>query len=204
VPNRLLSGRALAVVPALALTATVVALLAPSAAWSLSVFDSAYDGSSGNASAGPYSSGYTMHAFAGARAGHPNPFEPAATLDPAQSRLFSYLTAHRAGSKYLLATESWGVAAPYIMDDAAPVLPMGGFSGNADFPTPVQFHALVQAHSDQYVLLSGPSMMMQHGPGPDLQAIAATVAKHCALVPAGVYGGVAGETAPLYHCGTAS
>jgi 4-amino-4-deoxy-L-arabinose transferase-like glycosyltransferase len=203
VPDRLFGGRALAVIPTLALTATVIALLAPSAAWSLSVFDSAYDGSSGNASAGPYSTGNGMRAFAQARAGHPNPFEPATTLDAAQSRLLTYLTKHRSGAKYLLATESWGVAAPYIMDDSAPVLPMGGFSGNADFPTPGQFNALVRARSDQYVLLSGPGMMM-HGPGPDLQDIAATVATRCALVPAGVYGGVAGETAPLYHCGATS
>jgi 4-amino-4-deoxy-L-arabinose transferase-like glycosyltransferase len=197
--------RARALIPSLALTATVVALLAPSAGWSLSVFDSAYDGTSGNASAGPYSSGYVFPAASTrAAASHLNPFEPPTTLDPAQRELVAYLTAHRSGSKYLLATESWGVAAPYIMVDSAPVLPMGGFSGKADFPTPGQFNALVQAHRDQYVLLSAPTMMMRGQPGPDLQDIAAAVTKHCALVPADSYGGVAGETAPLYHCGTIS
>ena len=202
--ERIPAGRARTLIPSFALAATVIALLAPSAAWSLSVFDSAYDGSSGNASAGPYTSGYAFHNAAQGMAKHPNPFEPATTLDPAQSRLLSYLTQHRSGAKYLLATESWGVAAPYIMDDSAPVLPMGGFSGNADFPTPGQFRALVLARSDQYVLLSGPAMTMHGQPGPDLQSIAATVAEQCALVPVASYGGVPGETAPLYHCGTAS
>jgi 4-amino-4-deoxy-L-arabinose transferase-like glycosyltransferase len=198
-----LPRRAPAAVPALAVGVSVLALLAPATAWSLSVFDSAYDGSSGNASAGPYDSGFTIPAkMRETVAARMNPFNPAPSLDPAQQHLLSYLTAHRSGAKYLLATESWGVAAPYIMDDAASVLPMGGFSGNADFPTPAQFSSLVSTDRDQYVLLSGPNFMGRGGP--DLQDIAATVARTCALVPADSYGGVPGETAPLYHCGASS
>jgi 4-amino-4-deoxy-L-arabinose transferase-like glycosyltransferase len=194
-----LPGRTPARLPAVALAASLLALLAPAAAWSLSVFDSAYDGSSANASAGPYDSGFTFPAAqVHTAARRMNPFNPSPTLDSAQKELVAYLTAHRSGSKYLLATESWSAAAPYIMDDAASVLPMGGFSGNADFPTPTQFHSLVSTNSDRYVLLSGPGMMGRSGP--DLKTIAASVAESCSLVPAASYGGVSGETAPLYRC----
>ncbi|HEV2637755.1 MAG TPA: hypothetical protein VGX23_21560 [Actinocrinis sp.] len=207
-------------IPALAVGAGVLALLAPAAAWSLSVVDSAYAGSSGNASAGPYDSGFGGGGFsaggggggaggapavaagslrrAAAPAGMMNPFDPPATLDTVQQHLLAYLTAHRAGAKYLLATQSWSAAAPYIMSDGAWILPMGGFSGDADLPTPAQFRTLVDTGNDRYVLLSGSGFMGRGGPG--LQAIAASVAKTCALVPAADYDGVTGQTAPLYHC----
>lgn len=196
-----LPPRTPAELPALALAASLLALLAPAAAWTLSVFDSAYDGSSANASAGPYSGGFIFTvpaATAHTTARRMNPFNPSPVLDPAQKDLIAYLTAHRSGSKYLLATESWSMAAPYIMDDAASVLPMGGFSGSADFPTLSQFDHLVSTDSDQYVLLNG-SGRMNRG-GPDLKSIAASVTRTCSLVPPASYGGVTGETAPLYHC----
>ena len=178
-------------------------MLAVPALWSLSVFDSAYAGSSGNANAGGYRGGYggfhrggggmgsgvgvgavalgamrgaphTMpgaqdapgSARAAAAAAAPprfNPFNPPATLDPAQSRLLSYLDAHQDGARYLLATESWTTASPYILTKVAPVLPMGGFSGAADFPQPQQFSALVAEGQLHYVLLTGRGM---HFPSP--------------------------------------
>jgi 4-amino-4-deoxy-L-arabinose transferase-like glycosyltransferase len=160
-------------------------MLAVPAVWSLSVFDSKYAGSSGNANAGGYQGGFhfphTTTANAaraagpgGGRAGAVgglgganartagarmfNPFNPPTTLDPAQSRLMSYLVQHRDGARYLLATESWAAASPYILADTASVLPMGGFSGAADFPQPQQFSAMVQSGEVHYVLLTGRGM----------------------------------------------
>ena len=127
-----------------------------------------------------------------------------------------------------MATESWGVATPYILTDTAAVLPMGGFSGRADFPQPQQFQAMVKAGEVHYVLLTGG--MRAHGSGSpntrsapatagakraqtraattahvtdtsDLARVAALVAKSCRLVPAAAYGAVQQETAPLYRCG---
>jgi 4-amino-4-deoxy-L-arabinose transferase-like glycosyltransferase len=250
--------------------ASCALMLAVPALWSLSVFDSAYAGSSGNANAGGYVGGYggfhfprgmaaaggagrsiagvalgaarAAHSMNGANAlgahgsgagavaaGAPgatpprfNPFNPPATLDPAESRLLSYLDAHRDGARYLLATESWSTASPYILTEVAPVLPMGGFSGSADFPQPRQFSALVAAGQLHYVLLTGRGMhgFGQHpqgaggpdaaqlaqtgfgGPAPvtDVTRIAAQVTKNCQLVPADAYGAVPQETAPLYYC----
>lgn len=84
-----------------------------------------------------------------------NPFDPPASLDAAESRLLTYLADHRDGARYLVATESWGAASPYILADGAAVLPMGGFSGDADFPQPQQFTAMVDSGEVHYVLLTG-------------------------------------------------
>jgi 4-amino-4-deoxy-L-arabinose transferase-like glycosyltransferase len=191
-------------------------MLAVPAMWSLSVFDSKYAGSSGNANAGGYTGGTFAH-FAKdfdvasaktGRVGGFNPFDPPNTLTAAQGRLLSYLTDHRDGSRYLVATESWAVASPYILADAASVLPMGGFSGNADFPQPQQFNYLLKAGKLHYVLLAGRGMHMPQAraaapaqpQSTDISKIAAEVAKHCRLVPAQAYGAVPEVTAPLYRC----
>jgi 4-amino-4-deoxy-L-arabinose transferase-like glycosyltransferase len=193
-------------------------MLAVPAAWSVSVFDPAYAGSSGNANAGGYQgsmhfglrlAAQTRH---GGRTAHStfNPFNPETALDSAQSRLLAYLADHRDGARYLVATESWGAASPYILADTAAVLPMGGFSGNASFPQPQQFQAMINTGEIHYVLLTGRGM---HVPGAraaqapamndssDLTRVAALVAKSCRLVPMSAYGAVPQETAPLYRCG---
>ena len=179
-------------------------------------------------------------------AGMFNPFDPLPDLSGPQARLLAFVEAHRDGAKYLMATQSWSVASPYIMDDAAEVLPMGGFSGRADFPTPVQFRSWVRSGEVRYVLLASPwrgmfgqaadagggtrasgesaltarmatgqvqGVVSGSGAQPrnavaqgstastDVQRIAAAVQRHCRLVPASSYGGVAQVTAPLYQCG---
>jgi 4-amino-4-deoxy-L-arabinose transferase-like glycosyltransferase len=204
-------------------------MLAIPAMWSLSVFDSKYAGSSGNANAGGYTGGmfhFPMTAAGAATAGHGarsaagghggagfNPFNPSTKLTAAQARLLAYLTDHRDGARYLVATESWSTATPYIIDDEASILPMGGFSGAAGFPQPQQFSAMVNTGEVRYVLLTGrgmhfPGMRAAPQPGKalpqaptDLSKITATVTKHCHLVPASAYGAVPQETAPLYQCG---
>jgi 4-amino-4-deoxy-L-arabinose transferase-like glycosyltransferase len=216
-------------------------MLAIPAMWSLSVFDSKYAGSSGNANAGGYTGGMFGHltkAFdalsaqarvgavrahggrssGGGGGGGFNPFNPPEQLTAAQDRLLTYLTDHRDGARYLVATESWVAASPYILTEGASVLPMGGFSGNADFPQPQQFSSMLDSGQLHYVLLTGRGMhfpgMQQLGkqipqlraaaaqaqPPTDLTKIAAEVAKDCQLVPASAYGAVPEETAPLYHC----
>jgi 4-amino-4-deoxy-L-arabinose transferase-like glycosyltransferase len=191
-------------------------MLAVPAMWSLSVFDSKYAGSSGNANAGGYTGGMFAHFakdfdVASAKTRHAagfNPFDPPNKLTAAQDRLLSYLTDHRDGSRYLVATESWAVASPYIMTDAASVLPMGGFSGYADFPQPQQFNNLLKAGKLHYVLLTGRGMHMPQAraaapaqpQSTGISRIAAEVAKRCQLVPAKAYGAVPEETAPLYRC----
>lgn len=238
---------------AAAVAAAGAVLFTQPAVWSLSVLDSRYAGSSGNANAGGYTKGYRLPgapssltslgsgadgasgpgdraagqraaggvAAAGARrADGPggaggfagmNPFDPPATLDAAQRRLLDFVEANRDGARYLMATQSWSVASPYIMDDAAEVLPMGGFSGKADFPTQSQFQDWVRDGELRFVLLAQPGRGMfarlftqQPGtPESTMQQVAGEVHKECTLVPAAQYGGVNELTAPLYACGAA-
>jgi 4-amino-4-deoxy-L-arabinose transferase-like glycosyltransferase len=207
-----------------AAAACCATMLAIPALWSLSVFDSNYAGSSGNANAGGYTGGMFTHltrAFNDTTVPHPrraasagtvafNPFDPPSRLSAAQSRLLTYLTDHRDGSRYLVATESWSAASPYILSDKASVLPIGGFSGNADFPQPQQFDNLLESGKLHYVLLTGSGMHMPQVRSAsakavkvqqtDVTKIASDVAAHCALVPGTAYGAVPEETAPLYRC----
>jgi 4-amino-4-deoxy-L-arabinose transferase-like glycosyltransferase len=209
-------------------------MLAVPAAWSVSVFDPAYAGSSGNASAGGYQGGMRFGLRAALPGRHTsqaartmfNPFHPETALDPAQSRLLAYLADHRDGARYLVATESWGAASPYILASSAAVLPMGGFSGQAGFPQPGQFRNMVRTGEVHYVLLTGrlrthstqalgaagaQSPIGTRGsraaPVPraddnsDLSRIASMVTKSCHVVAMSAYGAVAQETAPLYRCG---
>ena len=204
-------------------------MLAVPAMWSLSVFDAKYAGSSGNANAGGFTarmfhfpatpsettaSAHSPKSRSATAAGAAfNPFNPPTDLTAAQDRLLTYLTAHRDGARYLLATESWSTATPYILDDAASVLPMGGFSGAASFPQPQQFKSMVSAGEVRYVLLTGrtlhfPGMRSAPQPGravpppaTDVSKITAAVTRHCHLVPGSAYGAVPQETAPLYQCG---
>jgi 4-amino-4-deoxy-L-arabinose transferase-like glycosyltransferase len=131
-------------------------------AWLAAAKSAGTAGNAGAGTAGATAAGKAGHADAdaGARqaAAAPrrfNPFNPPTSLDPAESRLLTYLADHRDGARYLVATESWGAASPYILADGAPVLPMGGFSGEADFPQPQQFTAMVDSGEVHYVLLTG-------------------------------------------------
>jgi hypothetical protein len=76
------------------------------------------------------------------------------TLTASQQFLASSTMAHRGSAKYLFATTSEIDASPYILDAGVDVLPMGGFTGQAPFPTPAQFRQLVSSGQLQYVLIS--------------------------------------------------
>jgi 4-amino-4-deoxy-L-arabinose transferase-like glycosyltransferase len=65
-----------------------------------------------------------------------------------------FVTAHRDGAKYLFATDSWRTASPYVLATGQPVLPMGGFTGAAPYPTLAQFQRLVATGQLRYVLVS--------------------------------------------------
>ncbi|WP_157435954.1 glycosyltransferase family 39 protein [Actinospica robiniae] len=143
-----------------------------------------------------------------------NPASPPATLDAAEQRLLGYLKVHQDGASYLMATQSWTMATPYILSVGASVLPMGGFSGAANFPQPQQFSAFVADGRLHYVLLTGrsarsgtaatsgakPAASGQSVAATDVSRIAAEVVRTCQLVPGSDYGAVEQETAPLYRC----
>jgi 4-amino-4-deoxy-L-arabinose transferase-like glycosyltransferase len=127
------------------LAVAVAAVLVAPAAWAASTLDSRYAGTVLDAYAGPTTDSGGSAQFA----------RRPATLTVDQNRILDYATAHRDGARYLFATDSWNAASPYILATGAPILPMGGFSGQAPFPTLAQFQHLVSTGQVRQVLLSG-------------------------------------------------
>lgn len=177
------------------LTASLTgAVLAP-VAWSASVLDPKYAGSSFDALAGPSSRGLgamltELISEAGqpgqpAGAGHSRPggspapdgaHPPAgfggpgggvsADLSADQRRLYDYVKARQDGAKYVLAVDNWTSASPYILGTGDTVMPMGGFSGSVPQPSPSAFDSLVHSGAVRFVLVqSGPGLGAFFGGG---------------------------------------
>ncbi|MET7802851.1 mannosyl transferase, partial [Streptomyces decoyicus] len=70
------------------------------------------------------------------------------------SALLNYLSAHRSGEKYLLATQAAYGASPLLRATPQPLLVMGGFTGLTPYPTAPRLRDLVSAHQLRYALLT--------------------------------------------------
>lgn len=82
------------------------------------------------------------------------------SVAPQNYALADYLTAHRAGEKYLAATLNANTAAPLILATGEPVMALGGFSGGDQILTVGELTAKVQAGEVRFFLISE-----QNGPG---------------------------------------
>jgi len=203
----------------LAAAAGVSAMLAMPFAWAASTLDTAYAGNALDATAGP--------AQIGMMAGGGNPLARQAKqlgtvlvtqegrIDRQQRTLLTYLetvesygTSNVAGAGgYAFATDDWLVAQPYIDGAGAPVLPMGGFSGMAPYPTLTQVQSEAAAGRLNYFLLDTPGsfsigfLFGSVGGGPTVRAVDAWVRRTCDAVPSTVYGVPPGQISQvLYHC----
>ncbi|MEY9843024.1 ArnT family glycosyltransferase [Streptacidiphilus sp. MAP5-3] len=119
------------------------------------------------------------------------------SLTAQQQQLFTYVSAHADGARYLMATTSWSTASPYILATGKEVLPMGGFSGDAPSPSLAQFQQLVSSGQLHYVLLGGGGMGGFGGGGGSTSPTTAVqnwVRQSCTVVPAGDYGGTSTGT----------
>lgn len=120
----------------------------------------------------------------------------ALALDPAQQRVYAYLTAHRDGARYLAAVPRWQMAAPYILSDNASVLPLGGFTARVPYPTAAAFHHLIDTGRLHYVLLTKADLthraLAGKTPG---RALVRWAVEHCSPVRVPRY--------VLYRCGAA-
>ncbi|MCQ4082383.1 glycosyltransferase family 39 protein [Streptomyces sp. RB6PN25] len=166
---------------AAAVAAAVVSVLLSPAAWSFSALDLRYNQPGAMARVGPTN-----------RPGGGGP----RTLAPSQQRLLSYLRAHRDGATYLAAVPMWSDATPYIINAGAPLLPMGGFTGQVPFPTLAQFRAMVASGKVRYVI---PHTGLPDRSGSPADRVLVWVAAHCTRVPAS-----ASLPQPLYRCGSGS
>lgn len=152
----------------LGLVSGCVAVFAAPTAWSLSVLDPTYAGTSFDASAGafpePAGAGSTRESRPGASlqskgteggepSGAQNEDGIPTTLSADQEKLLAYVRRDGRGTEYTFSTDGWEAAAPYIYAKALPVLPLGGFTGGADSVTLAEYRKLVEDGSLRFALL---------------------------------------------------
>ncbi|MEV5878438.1 glycosyltransferase family 39 protein [Streptomyces sp. NPDC052101] len=171
-----------------ALAAGIAAMLLVPAGWAAAGLDPLYAGASTSPTAGPVGKAYrnaVHHRSALRRVGLDDP----STRDTA---LLDYLTRHRHGEKYLLATQAAYPAERLLRAQSQPMLVMGGFTGKTPFPTKGQLSTLVATHQLRYALLT-----------PLRAATPATtwVKSHCTRIHSRAYGWRTRGSFSLYDCG---
>ncbi|MFV8188039.1 glycosyltransferase family 39 protein [Streptomyces sp. AF1B] len=131
-----------------ALAAGIAATLVVPAGWAVSALNPLYAGATTSPMAGPVGKSYYEH---------PHHAPRRRGLDQPNARdtaLLDYLTTHRHGEKYLLATQAAYTAEPLLRAKSEPVLVMGGFTGKTPFPSAQQIGSLVATHKLRYALLT--------------------------------------------------
>ena len=192
-----------------ALVVGVAAVIAAPGAWAASVLDTAYGGSSFNASAGPAGGFGGPGGGAGGGAGGGIASSATTTLTPAEQRIYDYVSAHRDSASYLMAVGSWSEAGQYILATGQEVMDLGGFSGSVPSPTLAQVKNLVRTGQLRFFLTSGGGGFGAGG-GSTATTIDSWVTSACTEVPAQDYSTSATATAggtgtgTLYMCSRSS
>ncbi|GIP20980.1 glycosyltransferase family 39 protein [Paenibacillus sp. J22TS3] len=71
------------------------------------------------------------------------------------AKLLAYLKKNNTGQTYLFATNNYGTAAPYMIDEGQSVIIMGGFSGSDPVYTTEKLEAMVKSNKVKYFLVGG-------------------------------------------------
>jgi 4-amino-4-deoxy-L-arabinose transferase-like glycosyltransferase len=168
-----------------ALAAGIAATLVVPAGWAFSSLDPLYAGAATSPMAGPVGKSYYEH---------PRHAPRRRGLDQPSARdtaLLDYLTKHRHGEKYLLATQAAYTAEPLLRAKSEPILVMGGFTGSTPFPSARQLGGLVAARKLRYALLTTQR--------PSTPATT-WVKSHCVRVRPTAYGRPTDGSFALYDC----
>jgi 4-amino-4-deoxy-L-arabinose transferase-like glycosyltransferase len=190
-----------------ALALGVAAMLAAPAAWSASVLDVNYAGTSFDASAGPPEGHGLFTFFRGPVLG--GVFGSAPTLTPQTQAIDDYVTSHRAGAAYLLAVPSWTQASKFILATGQEAMPLGGFSGTVRTPTLAQAQYLVRTGQLRFFWFGwfgGPGTGGADLGSGTVGQVVSWVRAACKQVPAAAYGSPPDDFdnvlggATLYEC----
>lgn len=197
------TGRRLRPVALTALAATCVALFAAPAAWSLSVLDQRYAGSSFEAHAGPggqsATAGVPGSAVYGGAGGASYDMSPA-PLTAAQKRLLDYVQRHDGNAMYTLSADGGWARSRAITHTGLPILPLGGFAGMATSVTLAQYQHLVASGHLRFALLNPTTPAS--GDASETSKINTWVRATCAEVDPKAYAASADPSLPepLYDC----
>jgi 4-amino-4-deoxy-L-arabinose transferase-like glycosyltransferase len=184
--------------PLVAAAVGILAMLATPFAWAASTLDSQYRGTALDATAGPAEVGLTGggkgELAQQARQLANYLVTKDAQLNTINSDLLGYVDATQSPDvKYAFATDDWLAAQPYVDGAGAHVLPMGGFSGQAGYPTLAQVQELVRGGQLKYFLLDDPGTFSESflfgagGGGPVLHSVDAWVRANCDPIPSSTY-----------------
>lgn len=130
------------------------------------------------------------------------------TLTDEQRRILAYAEKRGDGAEITLGVNKSATAvAPYIMDSAATVIAMGGFSGQDDAPSTDQLQQWVADGTLRFVVGSpsgGPAPQQPTGMGAAIEKRQRWIERNCTVVAPSAYGSkrgmdAAGDT--LYRCG---
>ncbi|WP_431045470.1 ArnT family glycosyltransferase [Streptomyces sp. P1-3] len=170
-----------------ALAASLASILLAPAVWSASCLVPRYAGSPMSPLAGPVGPGYRQ-------THHHRVKIPRFPLNEPSARdtaLLRYLSAHRSGEKYLLATQAAYGAEPLLRATSQPMLVMGGFTGLTPYPTARGLSDLVSTRQLRYALLTTRR--------PSTPA-SAWVKTSCTPIPPSAYGRTSKGSLTLYDC----
>ncbi|MFD7050463.1 ArnT family glycosyltransferase [Streptomyces mirabilis] len=170
-----------------ALAAGIAATLVVPAGWAVSSLNPLYAGAPTAPITGPVGNAYydsVRQHHAPRRIGLDRP-------SARDTALLDYLTTHRHGEKYLLATQAAYAAEPLLRAKSEPILVMGGFTGSTPFPTARQLGSLVTAHQLRYALLT-----TQRPTTP----VTTWVKSHCTRIRPTAYGRHTEGSFALYDC----
>lgn len=170
----------------LALAAGVAATLVVPAGWAFASLDPLYAGAATSPMAGPVGKSYYEHPrHAPLRRGLDRP-------SARDTALLGYLTKHRHGEKYLVATQAAYTAEPLLRAKSEPILVMGGFTGSTPFPSAKDLGSLVARHQLRFALLTS-----QRATTP----ATTWVKSHCTRIPPTAYVGRPTDGSfALYDC----
>ncbi|MFE1771044.1 glycosyltransferase family 39 protein [Streptomyces sp. NPDC059008] len=170
-----------------ALAASLASILLAPAVWATSCLDPRYAGSPLSPLAGPVGPDYRD------RHHHRPTFRryPLSKPSGRDAALLNYLSAHRSGEKYLLATQAAYGAEPLLRATSQPMLIMGGFTGLTPYPAARQLGELVSTHRLRYALLTTRR--------PTTPA-SAWVKRNCTPISPSAYGRTSDGSFTLYDC----
>jgi 4-amino-4-deoxy-L-arabinose transferase-like glycosyltransferase len=172
-----------------ALALGVAAMLAAPAAWTASVLDVDYAGTSFDASAGPAEGHGLFTMFSGAVLG--GVFGSSQALTTQTQAIYDYVNSHRDGAGYLLAIPSWTQASRFILATGQEAMPLGGFSGTVRTPTLARVQDLVRTGQLRFFWFGwfgGPGTGGADEGSGTVGAIVSWVRGACTKVPDAAYG----------------
>ncbi|MFF4607266.1 ArnT family glycosyltransferase [Streptomyces sp. NPDC001339] len=170
-----------------ALAASLVSILLAPAVWAASCLDPRYGGSPMSPLAGPVGPDYR------GKRHHRVTFPrfPLSSPSVRDAALLKYLSAHRSGEKYLLATQAAYGAEPLLRATSQPILVMGGFTGLTPYPAVPQLTDLVATHQLRYALLT------TRRPATPASS---WVKRNCTRIPPRAYSRISDGSYTLYDC----